>query len=321
MANGFCIKLLKAKTGDSFIVECGDEALFVDGGTRSTAKYLKRYLQESGSSKLKAVFVTHVDRDHIGGIAKLYSQFGNYVPKTAPVYMNHPQLISVRDNQNGLVTFEDGDNLKDLLLKNGYRLEEATTGKTINTDKIRVEVLSPDTVVASKLFKNWEKFVTDDGLVSSDFIEVDCLKEPLEPKNNVLSDIINASSISFIVKYEGKAALFLSDTIPEVITNNLNGKTKFDVVKVSHHGSKHNTSMELLKKIDCNNFIISTNGPRSYGHPNADTISRLILSCINHGYSECNLIFNYQKVCDRILIKNIPEGFHVNLTYSESITL
>ncbi len=66
MANTFRIHMLRAKTGDSFIVECDKETFFIDGGTRSVAKYLKRYLQENDPAKLQAVFVTHVDRDHIG---------------------------------------------------------------------------------------------------------------------------------------------------------------------------------------------------------------------------------------------------------------
>ncbi|OZS42196.1 ComEC/Rec2 family competence protein [Photobacterium sanguinicancri] len=320
MINAFRIQLLKAKTGDSFIVECGDNTFFIDGGTRSVAKYLKRYLQENDPTKLQAVFVTHVDRDHIGGIAKLYSQFGKYVPKTAPVYMNHPEQVKVNTNTSGLVTFEDGNNLKDVLAANGYKLEEATTGKVLRFGETRIDILSPQNVVAGQLFKEWEES-DDDGLVSSDIIEVDCSTLPSEPQNSILNDIVNASSISFTVTYKGRSALFLSDTLPEIVTNQLSEKTNFDVVKISHHGSKHNTSMELLHKIDCNNFIISTNGPRSYGHPHAESLARLILSSIEHGYSECNITFNYEKVRDRIKINNLPKGFRVNLIYSESIIL
>ncbi|WP_188008711.1 ComEC/Rec2 family competence protein [Grimontia hollisae] len=319
MANTFRIHMLRAKTGDSFIVECDKETFFIDGGTRSVAKYLKRYLQENDPAKLQAVFVTHVDRDHIGGIAKLYGQFSEYVPKTAPVYMNHPDQVAITTNTSGLVTYEDGNSLKDVLMKNGYVLDEATTGKILDFNGVTVEVLSPPSVVAGQLFTEWK--ASDDGLVSTDLIEVDCSNVPPEPKNNISSDIVNASSIALTIRHAGKTALFLSDSVPEVVLNQIEGKTKFDIVKISHHGSKHNTSMELLRRIDCNNFIISTNGPRSYGHPHAETLARLILSSIDHGYSECNITFNYEKVCSRIKINNLPNGFRVNLIYSETITL
>jgi beta-lactamase superfamily II metal-dependent hydrolase len=319
MTNNFRIQMLKAKTGDSFIVECGNETFFIDGGTRSVAKYLKRYLQDNGSTKLRAVFVTHVDRDHIGGIAKLYGQFSKYVPKTAPVYMNHPEQVAVNTNTSGLVTYEDGNNLKECLIKNGYVLNQAITGNVLNFNGVKVEILSPPSVVVGQLFTGWR--ATDNGLVSTDIIEVDCSVIPPEPKNNILNDIVNASSITLTITYAGKVALFLSDSLPEVVLNQLTEKTKFDVVKISHHGSKHNTSMELLSRVDCNNFIISTNGPRSYGHPHAETLARLILSSIHHGYSECNITFNYEKVCSRIKIKNLPEGFRVNLLYSETVNL
>ncbi|BBC41321.1 MBL fold metallo-hydrolase [Photobacterium damselae subsp. piscicida] len=248
MTNTFRIQMLKAKTGDSFIVECGNETFFIDGGTRSVAKYLKRYLQKNDPAKLRAVFVTHVDRDHIGGIAKLYGQFSQHVPKTAPIYMNHPEQIAVNTNTSGLVTYEDGNNLKEVLTKSGYVLDEATTGKVIDFNGVKVNILSPPSVVVGKLFTEWK--ASDDGLVSSDIIEVDCSKIPLEPKNNISNDIVNASSITLTVTYAGKAALFLSDSLPEVVLNQLGEKTKFDVVKISHHGSKHNTSMELLSRIN-----------------------------------------------------------------------
>lgn len=319
MINTFRIQILKAKTGDSFIVECGNETFFLDGGTRSVAKYLKRYLQDNDPTKLRAVFVTHVDRDHIGGIAKLYNQFREYVPKIAPVYMNHPELVAVNTNTSGLVTFEDGNNLKEVLTENGYVLNEATAGQVLSFDRVKIDILSPSSIVAGQLFTKWEAY--DDGLVSNDIIEVDCSTAPPEPQNNISSDIVNASSITLTISYANKVALFLSDSLPEIVVNQLREKTKFDVVKISHHGSKHNTSMALLSRVDCNNFIISTNGPRSYGHPHAETLARLILSSIQHGYSECNITFNYEKVCSRIRLNNLPKGFRVNLIYSETITL
>ncbi|MFZ6044119.1 hypothetical protein ACOV11_26975, partial [Vibrio natriegens] len=95
-------------------------------------------------------------------------------------------------------------------------------------------------VVVGQLFTEWK--ASDDGLVSTDIIEVDCSMTPPEPQNNISNDIINASSITQTITYADKTALFLSDSLPEVVLNQLSERKKFDIVKISHHGSKHNTS-------------------------------------------------------------------------------
>lgn len=316
----FKIRLLEAKTGDSFIVECGNRAFLIDGGTRVVANDIKRYLGGDKTCQLEAIFVTHVDNDHVGGIVKLFTNFKKFVPITVPVYMNHPCLVHANTNQEALVTYQDGDTLKSLLEVNNYSLKEAKSNQIINFDDVVFNILTPNQVLLDCLYKSWDKKI-DEGLVSSDIIEIDFSVIPDEPKNTLGNDIINASSMSFIMSYKSKSILFLSDSLPEVMDEVIVTKRKFDVVKVSHHGSKHNTSLKLLEKIDCNNFIISTNGPRNYKHPHPETIIRLIHSCIHHGYKECNLYFNYKRVLERIKLSNIPEGFTVNLIHSNVMSL
>ncbi|WP_318463057.1 ComEC/Rec2 family competence protein [Photobacterium leiognathi] len=322
MNDCYQIHLLEAKTGDSFIVECGDSSFIVDGGTRSVAKDLKRYLKEQSHCNLKAIFVTHIDRDHVGGIVKLFTHFRTYVPQTVCVYVNHPSLVSAKNDKTGLVTYEDGDNLKKILDEHHYHVEQAISKKNIIFNDVEISVLSPDKILRDDLYKDWKgNDNVDEGLVSNDIIEVDCSLTPNDSAVSTRGDIVNASSMSFIISYQGKRALFLSDSLPSNIAQALEVTNKFDIVKVSHHGSKYNTNIELLDKIDCNNFIFSTNGPRSYGHPHSETIVKIINSCIKHGYNECNLFFNYKKVSDRVRVFNTPKYFNVNIKYSKVIKL
>jgi hypothetical protein len=46
-------------------------------------------------------------------------------------------------------------------------------------------------------------------------------------------------------------------------------------VKVSHHGSKGNTSSALLKLIDSPRWLISTNGDK-YEHPDQECVARIV---------------------------------------------
>lgn len=92
----------------------------------------------------------------------------------------------------------------------------------------------------------------------------------------------NGSSIAFVLEYDNLHLLFLGDAHPSVLISGLKKHyttdefpIKFDLIKVAHHGSKNNTSIELLNYIDSENYIFSTNG-LSHNHPDPETIARII---------------------------------------------
>jgi len=92
----------------------------------------------------------------------------------------------------------------------------------------------------------------------------------------------NGSSIAFVLEYNDLRLLFLGDAHPSVIISSLKKHytsdkfpVKFDLIKIAHHGSKNNTSLELLNYIDSENYVISTNGS-SHNHPDPETIARII---------------------------------------------
>lgn len=319
------IHILEANTGDAFIVNCGENTILIDGGTSSVSKKIRNKLSGNLQSKIKAIFVSHVDRDHVGGIIKLFETSHILIPKDAKIYINHPNLISTNCNDLGLVTFQDGDTLKTLLDSLEYEINTAISGQKISIDDIQIDIITPSKAIQDDLFEKWRKstLVQEDAdLVCGGTIDVDCSIDVDEPNSaSSENDIVNSSSITFALKYKNIKALFLSDSTPEQICDKIDGTQEYDIVKISHHGSKNNTSMALLKKIKCNKFIISTNGPASYGHPHSETINRIIRSCDTHGYTECNLYFNYESVRNRIKINNPPKGFTVNLIYTNTVSL
>lgn len=319
------IHILEAGTGDAFIVDCGEGRILIDGGTRKTSKKIKTILTQHTDSIIKGIFVSHVDRDHVGGIVTLFDKYSHLIPKDAPIYINHPNGVGIEKNNDGLVTFEDGDTLKSLIDSGGYKIKNLMAGDRITLDDIHVDILTPDEILQDSLFDIWKEQSTfhnnQNGLVGGDVIEVDCSIDIDEPKEALKNDLINASSIAFTLRHKNKVALFLSDSIPSIITEKIPENSHFDIVKISHHGSKNNTSMSLLKRIKCNSFIISTNGPGNYGHPHSETLVRIIRSCLNNGYSDCNLYFNYKDVCDRIIIKNKPKDFQINLKFTNFVSV
>lgn len=71
-----------------------------------------------------------------------------------------------------------------------------------------------------------------------------------------------------------------------------------DAVKIAHHGSKNNTSLSLLERINCNKYFISTNG-KKHSHPDLETLARIAI--INKD-NETNIYINYE-------IEHIPLWF------------
>ncbi len=84
---------------------------------------------------------------------------------------------------------------------------------------------------------------------------------------------------------------YINEVYNSAVIHNSN-KIKADYVKVSHHGSINNTSCELLDLIDCDNYIISTNGYR-HKHPDRETVARIIHHKGRDYSNKRILYFNY----------------------------
>jgi beta-lactamase superfamily II metal-dependent hydrolase len=80
--------------------------------------------------------------------------------------------------------------------------------------------------------------------------------------------------------------LFLGDAHDQVVADNIRtlgysdtNKLKLDLVKISHHGSQHNTSSETLS-LDSPCYVISTDGSK-HGLPNKGLL---------RGYSKLQMV-------------------------------
>ena len=62
--------------GDSILIECGGEAVLVDGGEPEKGRLVSGYIKEKGYTGLKYVIATHPHNDHVGGLADVLSEFG-----------------------------------------------------------------------------------------------------------------------------------------------------------------------------------------------------------------------------------------------------
>lgn len=256
------ISSLKALTGDSFVIKWSNNSLLVDGGMPNTVGEILRKIQHSN---LRAVFVTHVDYDHIGGVISLVKR-QDVDLSNCSFFMNNPDLASYYDGTD--VRFEHGDTLNDILHKRGNEFLPITNDTTpIVIDGLKITPLHPTRAICKELCDSWD--------LSRVWSEIKGhYSYSKRQKNN--GDIINRSSICLVIEHDQKRILMLGDSHADDVVIALKElkEYKFDLVKLSHHGSKHNTNLELLELIECQNYIISTNG-NTYNHPDPETIKIL----------------------------------------------
>jgi beta-lactamase superfamily II metal-dependent hydrolase len=95
------------------------------------------------------------------------------------------------------------------------------------------------------------------------------------------TSISNGSSIALIISSGSTRMLFLGDAWAEDAVSKLkplrttSAPVIFDAIKVSHHGSLRNTSVELLSIADSPCFLVSSDGT-CHGHPDFEVLAEIV---------------------------------------------
>ena len=242
-----------------------------------------------------------VDDDKLGGI---YGEFLSALLKDRKVNWN-----KAFDGKAVVVTDEDA-------LPTKYLAEN-----------LKITILSPTRETLRNLIPAWNKDLVKYGLEEDRTLEevLALLEKRSALRSEDYDDVLgvddidvedladayfeeddaeaNGSSIAILMEYKDpddnleKSCLFTGDAFPSILTASLRrlnyddgSKINLDLLKISHHGSKNNTDKNLLKLINCRNFLFSSSGKR-FKHPNRETVARVLV----HGGGENapQLLFNY----------------------------
>ena len=300
VSSSLTLYCVEAHRGDCFVFswihEGIQQCLVVDCGPEWTYPKLYPIIERLG--RLTAIIITHVDYDHLGGLISFMNDDNPPCKLDFPIYMNTPSYALAYDNSEQ-VNIEHGIDMDSLLKSKKlpvYGLFAANGPlKTTEIGGMKLTILSPTEDVLREFVAEWNAFLIkqeseEREVVGDEKTSKGQSSRPIEDYFNksegfhkVKDDLINASSIAFIAEYGNSKYLMLGDSHPEVVEKVLRNagynesyKLSVDYVKVSHHGSKFNTSRSLLSIIDCKKFIISTNGAGNYYHPDKETIAKLI---------------------------------------------
>lgn len=331
------IKFLKAFNGDAIVIsfKIGKQQknILIDGGMPASytqkaksgkAEYgeLKITIDKirESNEKIDLLILTHVDNDHIGGILKWFEKDKDAHELIDKVWFNSGRLISEyfdeKEIAENLITIADESILTSI--GQGVKFEDYIEMKGIWDRSIvialeyfeylgvKFKILSPNTDKLKSLLKKWEDEAPESLATSAEKNDYDLtLREHIE-NDNFKEDITihNGSSIAFILTIEKKNFVFLADAHPTVIVNSLKEfgyskakPLKAELVKISHHGSRANNSVEMLELIQTKKYVISTNGDK-HAHPNKQFLARL--ASIN---DKCEVYFNYPEIIEQIFSK------------------
>ena len=247
------------------------------------------------------------------------------------------EAVVVKENKNGLHSISINEEVKlTVLSPNNQKLEdleeewEEKLSEWGFTDKVpQSEIISDafEIYMASEIEKKKKK---NSSISTREETIEDILKKPFIPDGKG----INGSSIAFILEFYDKKVLFLGDSHSATIESSLKtlmelegqSKLEFDAVKISHHGSKHNTSLELLSMIRTPKYIISTNGRgKGFQHPDIETLYRIISTDYESRQAEnkvIELIFNYKPIhiISKIDIPELKEKYMYDIKFTNDIS-
>lgn len=154
--------------------------------------------------------------------------------------------------------------------------------------------------------------------VSSKVLNEKTLKSYSDEKLGNLNSS-NEASIAFVWEYGGHRILFMGDAAPQQVVSKLGdvyGKTTkpvlFDVIKVSHHGSAHSTSKELVSVADSEHYFLTGGGASI--RPSYQALARIISAPLPQGISKREIRYNRENA----VLKNLAcnESLKEKLHYS-----
>lgn len=159
----------------------------------------------------------------------------------------------------------------------------------------------------------------DEEPVSSKVLDENALKFYADEKMKGLSPA-NEASIAFIWEHEGHRILFMGDANPDQVVKKIGDVYKdtpkpvlFDAIKISHHGSAHSTSKELVSIADSERYFV-TGGANA--RPSYQALSRIIIAPLPEDLSHREIRYNRENDILKSLASNesLKDKLHYSIT-------
>ena len=322
------IKMLPAYDGDCLLLLLPQPAgptrhILIDSGPGRTYRQLAQEIQKLRDDKqvIDLLIITHIDDDHIGGILKMFEDPAFDPALIKQVWFNSGAVlaeqlstlyaasreVALYPQTDTKISITQGNTLERYLQQvPGWSKTLIHSGTApLDWDNLKITVLSPNYQALEKLHKHWPAATTAATPISSSATDYDRSIEEFIALPECSEDqaVCNGSSIAILLETSAAKLLFLGDAHPSIVAASLKrlgysaaNPLEATFVKVAHHGSRYNTSAELLSLLHCQHYAISTNGLK-HGFPHKECLAKLI----GHSAPGVTLYFNYPVVTERAI--------------------
>ena len=249
--SGLQMTMLDVGQGDAIGIQCGQSTLLIDGGSSSIrevgTRRIEPFFLSEGAGRIDAVFLTHMDEDHISGVRQILERIGQ---RRTPLRIGTLVLPDLAEDPGAppdtAVRNETYHALEEAANKAGARILYAARGDSFTVGDARILVLGP---------------VKGTGRERS-----------ANEASLVLSLTYGTFDALFTGDLEGQGE---QDLVKTLIENTGTLPDGYDVLKVAHHGSSGSTGEAFLSLVRPKAALISAGAGNPYGHPHEETLTRL----------------------------------------------
>lgn len=298
------IHIMPASHGEAMILECSKcdkrGVIVIDGGPYVNPIRNPFLAEVEQHLPIDLMVMTHFDDDHLVGIKKFVENHIEDNPfPVKRLWTNCAKHLpfDISENLSSAKASTMADALEKISKVSPLKWDFYVLNKFMDDtiDFADIDVINPRADLLEKFIKEYKaeyaKETGEDnlsekgnGVKDIDIPMPELSKRPKTPGNpDKYSELANMVSISMIIRCDNFSMLALGDSFPQEIYLSLiergyskENKLKVDYVKMPHHGSAQNISNDLLDIIDCDKYIISTNGGNGYRHPHREALANVL---------------------------------------------
>ncbi len=318
------VKAFQALCGDCILVSYQSHTapaqhIVIDAGYART--YHRTLAQDirlllARQERINLFILTHVDNDHIGGVIPFLTEFGTDL--VDQFWLNHaPANVPILND--GPVGVKQGITLAHLLSRAGkLNAQPILAGQHYVFDQLELACFSPDADQYGRLLTKWEaqlKHPTNEPqqIAATGIDYAVAIGTLVSRPFSADTSWSNRSSIALLLTTPSFKGLFLGDAHADVVTTSLrqagystHQPLPLHLLKVAHHGSRGNTNEDLLNLVDCQHYLISSNGANTHHLPHKEALARIVTAARRRRPTEpVHLYFTYDDPSLRVIFTEV----------------
>jgi beta-lactamase superfamily II metal-dependent hydrolase len=264
----------RAGRGDCILLRFGEDegtsrSILIDSGPAAFSARFRLLLNSLQPSD--AFCLTHIDSDHIGGLDRYLAR---YQCPRCQLWLPLEDTTCLRMSGEVPLSARQAERVRSRLAAVPH--EKPRVLETRRIGQARLLFIGPSGARRETIEPNEDDSCDLPYPLSRQTDWFTSLEQLAEEPLHKDASMTNADSLVFLFEYQGVSILFTGDSTPDELEKSialLGEGRKLDLIKLPHHGSCRNVFPGWLRRVDCRNFIISSDGAEL---PDKQTIAVLL---------------------------------------------